>query len=303
MKDAISVIIVTRGINGYLRSCLDSLKAQEDISYLADFETLIIDNSQDSGFSSIVKKNYPWARLLVQERNLYYCESLNLGIKVSNGDYVLCLNDDVTLDKNFIRFALEGVRSKPRIGMISGKVMRQDRFTLDSTGLFLTPFRTVKERGYGRLDRGQFGKAGFVFGVCGAAAFYKREMLQEIKTGGYYFDPAFHIFYEDLDIAWRANRRGWKGYYVPQALAFHHRGGTVRKKEGIARPFARRYLDDNLEIDLIKNRYLCMIRNESLPDLIIRLPFILLYEICQWGYILIYKRGLISPLIKALKEL
>jgi len=42
---------------------------------------------------------------------------------------------------------------------------------IDSTGLFLTPWRTAKERGYGDKDRGQFGKEGYIFGVNGAVAF------------------------------------------------------------------------------------------------------------------------------------
>jgi GT2 family glycosyltransferase len=88
-------------------------------------------------------------------------------------------------------------------------------------------------------------------------------MLEEIKEEGEYFDSEFHIFYEDLDIAWRAKRSGWKGYYVPGAIAYHLRGGSVRGKSGIDKPFVRRYLNNQLQAGLIKNRYLAIIKNGS----------------------------------------
>lgn len=97
------------------------------------------------------------------------------------------------------------------------------------------------------------------------------------------------MFYEDLDISWRAERCGWKGYYVSEAIAYHARGASFRPLQGIGKPFARRYLSDGLQNDLIKNRYLCIIKNESLLGFIFQLPGFLLYDIMQWAYILFFK--------------
>lgn len=71
-------------------------------------------------------------------------------------------------------------------------------------------------------------------------------MLEEIKLGPDYFDADFRMFYEDLDLAWRANLFGWKAYYIPSAVAYHVRGGTARRRIGINKPFARKYLDEEL---------------------------------------------------------
>ena len=108
--------------------------------------------------------------------------------------------------------------------MVSAKVLRADGKTIDSTGLFLSVWRTAGERGHGLIDTGRFEREEYIFGVNGAVAFYRRQMLEEIKIGQEYFDPDFHIFYEDLDMAWRAQRAGWRGYYIPQAIAYHARG-------------------------------------------------------------------------------
>jgi len=286
-------IIITCAVKDYLESCLNSIKAQTHPKY----EIIIIDNLNDINFSQTIIKNYPEVKLYSQKENISYCEALNLGIKQSIGDFVLCLNDDVILDNGFIEKALRGFFIDSKVGMVSGKILRSDRETIDSSGLFLSFYRSAKERGYGLKDKGQFEKEGYIFGVNGAAAFYRKKMLEDVKEGLDYFDPDFHFFYEDLDIAWRAQRKGWKGYYISGAVAYHVRGGTARKNYGIDKPYARRYLSDALHLDLIKNRYLTIIKNESYLDFLLHLPYIILYDFFIWSYILIFRRRLIKKFL------
>lgn len=270
----VSAVIVAFGKSGCFESCLDSLKRQR----YPGLEVIVIDNS--SG------------------RNLFYCGALNKGIGMSRGDFVLCLNDDAVLDKEFIGKALRGFSRDARVGMVSGKILRPDGKTIDSTGLFLSPFRTAKERGYGKPDTGKFEKEGYIFGVSGAVAFYRRDMLEEIKRGSEYFDSAFNFFYEDLDIAWRAQNSGWRGYYVPQAIAYHVRGSSVRKSNGLNKKFARHYLSDNLYLDLVKNRYLTIIKNENFWGLLLHLPLIVIYDFFVYCYTLFFKFPLLKTIIR-----
>lgn len=150
----VSVVIVTCSKKDYLKSCLNSLKNQA----YSVFEIIVIDNSLNSNFSQEIIKRYPEAKLYSSLRNLSYCEALNKGIKMSKGDFLLCLNDDAILDKKFIEGALKVFNINERIGMVSGKILRSDGKTIDSTGLFLTPWRTAQERGYGLKDKGQYEK-------------------------------------------------------------------------------------------------------------------------------------------------
>lgn len=281
----VSVIIVTRGLKNYLRLCLDSVLRQTHYSY----EIIVIDNSLEPGFSRLIKSDYPQVKLYSSEENLFYCQALNKGISVSSGDFILCLNDDVVLDKDFLKQALRGFSLDSKIGTVSGKILRADGKTIDSTGLFLSVWRTAKERGYGLADTGRFEQEEYIFGVNGAVAFYRRKMLDELRIDAEYFDSDFHIFYEDLDIAWRAQRAGWKGYYIPQAIAYHSRGATVRGDEGIGKSFARHYLDDGLCADLMKNRWLAIIKNEAWPGFLSSLPFIVFYD-CIAAFYLIFSR-------------
>ena len=290
LKMMVSVIIVTIGAKDYIRSCLDSLFEQTHLPC----EIIVMDNSLAPDFALELNRAYPSVKIYSSKINLFYTGALNKGIKSSWGEFILCLNDDVVLDKNFIQEALGGFLVNQNVGLVSGKILREDRKTLDSTGLFLTLWRTAKERGYGQADVGQFDKSGFIFGVNGSAAFYRKAMLEAVKKQGEYFDPGFRMFYEDLDISWRAKKCGWAAYYVPAALIYHVRGGSFRPDSGINQPIARKYLSDQLHYDLIKNRYLTISKNETPFSFLLHLIPILIYDLCVWVYVLFFRPAVIK---------
>lgn len=293
----VSVIIVTIGAKDYLKSCLDSISTQ---SYLPS-ETIVIDNSLRPDFIHGINRLYPSVKTFTGSENLFYAAGLNKGINLSKGEFILCLNDDVILDRNFLQEALKGFLIREDIGMVSGKILRRDKKTIDSTGLFLSTWRTAKERGYGKTDSAEFKKNGFIFGASGAAGIYRRKMLDEIKDINGYFDSGLRMFYEDLDISWRANKRGWRAYYVPGALAYHVRGGSFRPDSGIGKAVARRYLNEQLHYELIKNRYLTIFKNETFLGLLLHLIPILIYDLCVWVYILLFQRKVIKLFLSKLK--
>ena len=294
----VSAIIVTIGAKDYIKPCLDSLLKQTCPPY----EIIVIDNSLKPDLAGLLNKLYPSVKVYSGPENLFYAPSLNKGIGEARGEFILCLNDDVVLDKDFIREELNGFLINEKIGMAGGKILRGDGKTLDSTGLFLTLWRTAKERGYGKPDSGQFEKSGFIFGVSGAAAIYRRKMLEEIKEGTGYFDSGLHMFYEDMDISWRANKRGWLAYYIPTAKAFHVRGGSSRPDSGIDKAIARRYLNDQLHYELIKNRYLTILKNETFLGSLLHLVPILIYDLCAWSFVLFFRPKVLKLFFNRLRR-
>ena len=293
----VSIVIVTSGSRNYLWNCIDSIKAQ---SY-SEIEVIVIDNSLNPDFSAKIRQSFPFIKLYSNPKNLYYGVSLNKGIEISRGEFILCLNDDVVLGRDFIRQALKGFSLKANIGMVSGKILRMNGVILDSTGLFLSIWYSAKERGYGQIDTAKFEKSGFVFGVSGSVAFYRKKMLEDIRQGQDYFDPAFRMFYEDLDVSWRANNRRWKAYYISSAKAFHVRGGSLRPDCGLDKPIARKYLNDELHSDLIKNRYLTILKNANLASFLMHLVPIVLYDFCAWGYVLFFRPKVAKIFLRNLK--
>jgi len=92
-----------------------------------------------------------------------------------------------------------------------------------------------------------------VFGASGAAALYRRAMLEEAVVGGEVFDESFFAYREDADLAWRAQLLGWSCLYLPDAVATHGRRVT---------PERRRALPPALNRMSVRNRFLLRIKNQ-----------------------------------------
>jgi GT2 family glycosyltransferase len=288
----ISIIIANCNKKDLLKTCIDSIKEQT----FTDIEIIVVDNASSDGSIEMLKTRCNDIKLIENKENLLFCKPYNQGIEASNGEFILCLNNDVVLEKDYLKEALYAINTDKKTGLVSGKILRMDKKTIDSTGLFLGRNRKAVERGYGKKDKGQYEKPGYVFGAGGACAFLRRSLLEDIKDKNGYFDETFGMYYEDLDLCWRARKKGWKAYYTPKAAAYHERGGTTVGKSPESRKIFP-YLSYDLKKRYIKNRYRCMLKNDSLWGILINLPFILWYEIKLWGYIILSssrKRG--SPL-------
>ena len=162
----VSVIIVTTNNLSGMDNCIRSLKNQS----FKDFDTIVVVNNSQYDIINNFRKGLPEATFIVNKGNLLFCRAYNQGIRQSKGECVLCLNDDVVLEDNFIEELVKAVNIDKRIGMASGKILRMDKITIDSAGLFLGKSRKPMERGFNQKDNGQYNKEGYIFGCCGAAA-------------------------------------------------------------------------------------------------------------------------------------
>jgi GT2 family glycosyltransferase len=298
----VSVSIVNYNGVGFLGDCLRSVMEQD----YPEIEVVLVDNKSTDGSVGFVRENFPAVRIIENDENSYFCRGQNIGIKSSGGDYVLALNSDVVLHREFVKEAVRAADADERVGSVTGRILRTGGGVIDTTGLFLGRDRRPLERGYGKADTGQHGQAGYVFGAGGVAPLYRRAMLEEVALEGEYFDEGYKAFYEDLDLAWRAMRRGWLAYYAPDALAWHKRGGTAKSGKPPLKLFASynfAYLTDELKARLMMNRYMTMLKNDRPLDVLANFPFILAYDIRVWTYVALFSPGAIPFFIKDLKDL
>ncbi len=288
----VAVVIVTWNAAPFISDCLRSLR---DLRR-PPAETMVVDNASVDGTLEIVRRGFPEVGLIRCESNLGFCRANNLGIARTTSPFVLVLNPDTRLGEDFLEVLLPAF-DDPRVGMAAGKLLRFDGRTIDSAGQDLARSRQPKDRGYGRKDRGQFDRDQEVFGVCGAAALYRRAMLTDLADQeGTIFDETFFAFYEDLDLAWRGRRRGWKAVYRHRAIGFHARGGTSRSR-GVRRRFAALLgRPPEVRFHVAKNRYLTILRNDTPRDYLVNLPFVLARDLGMIGLLLLTSPGVLLRL-------
>ncbi|MBT9151397.1 MAG: N-acetylglucosaminyl-diphospho-decaprenol L-rhamnosyltransferase [candidate division WS2 bacterium] len=70
-----------------------------------------------------------------------------------------------------------------------------------------------------------------IYAANATACLYKREMLEDIGL----FDESFFAYCEDLELSWRAYKKGWKSKYVPNSIVYHEGGGTTKNSKKLKR--------------------------------------------------------------------
>ncbi|MBF1042400.1 MAG: glycosyltransferase family 2 protein, partial [Candidatus Nanosynbacter sp.] len=73
-------------------------------------------------------------------------------------------------------------------------------------------------------------KPGEVFGATGGGAIYRAAIFDDIDM----FDEDFFMYYEDVDLSFRAQLAGWKVHFTPKAIAYHKVGASSKKVPGLA---------------------------------------------------------------------
>jgi GT2 family glycosyltransferase len=230
------------------------------------------------------------------DSNVGYCRGTNLGIRGTRSPFVLALNPDARLGPSFLEELLPAFED-PTVGLAAGKLLRLDGKTLDSAGQELGRSRQPKDRGYGRPDTGQYDRDETVFGVCGAAALYRRTMIDRVAgEGGEFFDEDFFAFYEDLDVAWRARRAGFRAVYRHRAVGYHLRGGTAESPTANERGKATLARGPDARFHIAKNRYLVILRNDTWGGYLSNLPFILARDVATFGLLALTSPGVLGRL-------
>ena len=270
MEYSISVVVVNYNKKKYLYRCLKSILNQ---SY-PDIELIVVDNGSSDGSIELVEAEFSKAKIIRNRENMFLAKPYNQGIRASNSNFILCMNNDVVLNKDYIKEAVSAFEIDSNIGSVTGKLIHPETKLIDSTGQILTPARRGYERGYKERDYNSY-REGYVWGIGGAAAFYRRTMLEDIKIEDQYFDESYRAYLEDLDLNWRSNNRGWRSYFKPAAVAFHYRGITGWRKKS---RFGFLNLSDELKLQYLKNRYTTLIKNDSLCSYIKNLFYILAYD-------------------------
>ena len=266
----VSIVIANWNGGEWLEGCLQSIRNLRRPPEAC----LIVDNGSEDHSKAVVEK-FPEVRWLPLHKNTGFCHANNVGFQQTTSEFVLALNPDTKLEPEFLEEQLRVFREREHVGATAGKLLRFDGKTLDTAGQQLSRSRQPIDRGYGKLDRGAFDEPEYVFSVCGAAALYRRRMLEAIQLSpGEFFDERFFAFYEDLDLCWRANRAGWKVFYVPTAVGFHARGATAQPGGNLARWTATWKRSPEVRFHVIKNRWLSQLRNDKISAWIRDFPWI-----------------------------
>ena len=256
-KTVVSVTIVTYNSRRFIGPCLDALLRQSGVP----FGVVVVDNNSTDGTRDILARFDGRIQIIHNERNLGFAAAQNQAIAASCSDWVLTLNPDVFLVPGFLREIVEAGGIDPSAGSVCGRLLSigPDLVApadprIDSVGIYFTPAMRHFDRGWREPADGRFSEMEYVFGASGAAALYRRAMIDDISEDGNFFDPDFFAYREDADVAWRAQLLGWACLYSPKAVGYHVRSVVAGN---------RRAVPPVLNMHSVKNRFLMRIKNST----------------------------------------
>jgi GT2 family glycosyltransferase len=244
----VSVIIPNFNGIAYLDGVLSSLERQT----LKNFETIVVDNGSTDGSCSFITARYPWVQIIQLPENFGFCKAVNEGIYASRAPYVLLLNNDREVEKDFVEEMLSAIRRHKKAFSCAAKMIQyHDRDRLDDAGNYYCALGWGFARGKGKNIH-LYEKEEPIFASCAGAAIYRRKIFEKIG----YFDEEHFAYLEDVDIGYRARIYGYENWYAPKAKVYHVGSGTSGSRYN---QFKIRYSSRNNIYMLYKNMPLLQI--------------------------------------------
>lgn len=221
MKPLPSVSIVVLNWNGLADTseCLESLRGAE----YPNRRTIVVDNGSSGDDVRVLQERFgETIHLIASGENLGFAGGANLGIRealAEGADYVLLLNNDVTVHAGFLDELVGAADRLPGAAALCPKVYFHDRpNVICSTGGRVNPWTgTARQVGRGEEDRGQYDEVSEWDYADGACMLLSREALERVG----FLDEEYFAYWEETDWCARAADAGYKCYYVPSARVWH----------------------------------------------------------------------------------
>jgi hypothetical protein len=254
-----------------LAGALDSLLAQTH----RELEVLVVDNASRDG-SPQLARGYPGVRLVANADNRGFAGAANQGLALARAAgseaYLVC-NPDIVLEPTYLERALAVLEAGPRRAAVQGRLWRHTPSSgvdprtasaaervIDTTGHVAFITRLFRNRGEGQPDSGAYERSEEIFGVSGAVGLYRVAALCDVACDGEVFDEDLFAYWEDIDLDWRLQLRGWQAWYAPRACGWHERGGAGPRRSAV------------VERLNFTNRFLVLLKNDDPASLARALP-------------------------------
>jgi N-acetylglucosaminyl-diphospho-decaprenol L-rhamnosyltransferase len=231
---AISVVAVTYSPGESLAVFLDSLEK----ATASPVEVVLADNgSVDGSVDAAVQR--PGVCVVPTGGNIGYGRAVNLGVAASSGELVVVANPDVVWEPGSLDELIAAAERWPEAGSLGPTIKTGDGTVYPSARALPSLGRGIGHALCGwwwpanpwtaayRRERGELaeGPTGWLSGSC----LLVRRAAFDAVAG---FDPAYFMYFEDVDLGERLGQAGWQNVYVPSAVVVHTGGHATARDPG-----------------------------------------------------------------------
>ena len=247
MTPELSIVIVSHNAREWLGQCLRSLRAHPEVAA----EIIVVENCSEDGSAELVREQFPEVKLLCNAQGQGFATNNNTGALACRAPLLLFLNPDTKVPPGSLQAMIDVVAQHPECGIFGSRLLDGEGEVERSMGRFPTVLSISIERLLQSvaflqpaLDRCShhyllgYEAERCVDWVTGACLWIRRETLDQ--AGGW-DGVNFFMYYEDVDLCYRARQTGCAVLYAPQSELYHyrnkapmdHRKKTMRQNQGV----------------------------------------------------------------------
>ena len=199
-------------------------------------EIIIVDDASYDDSVFYLKKNFPSVKLIKHKKNRGFSYSVNTGVRMAKGNLVVLLNTDVIPEKDFLKSVLDHFADKKVFA-----VSFRERGYYWAKGYFKDGF-VCHEQG------GETNEVHDTFWVSGGSGIFRRKFWMEL--GGMDEKLLSPFYWEDIDLSYRAAKRGLKLLWEPKSIVEHKHEATISK---LKKSYVQRIRERNELLFIWKN--------------------------------------------------
>lgn len=259
-KIRMKTTIIIPNYNGieYLENCLISLQKCEPF----DLHIIVVDNGSTDGCVELLKEKFPKVETVFLSDNTGFAPAVNRGLERVKTPYALLLNNDVTVEADFVKRMELAMDEHDSCFSVSAKMlMMQKPELLDGAGDLYCALGWAFALGKGKSAAEHYTKPAKIFSSCGGAVIYRMDILNKIG----FFDENHFAYLEDVDIGYRAKIYGYDNWYEPSAVVYHAGSGFS----------GSRYNEFKTRL-ASRNSIYIILKNMPFLQILMNLPFLLL---------------------------
>lgn len=218
MSKKVYVIVLNWNGKDDTLECLRSLRSTNYDNY----QIVLVDNGSEDDSVKAVRESFPEVEIVETGKNLGFAGGNNVGMKYAaqkGADYVFLINNDTTVDPNYLTELVAVGDSDANIGLIGSKIYyHSEPDTIWFAGGKTNWLKNKGEHiGLNEKDHRQYETQKEVDYLTGCSLLIKKEVIDKIGV----LEEDYFLYYEDTDFSMRARNAGYKIVYAPKSIIYH----------------------------------------------------------------------------------
>lgn len=202
---------------------IDDASSDSTVDWLIKKFSLIKNDNFYSSRFEIKHGKFIYVKLAINLKNLRFAQSVNRGVRIAKNKLILLVNNDVSPEPNILDKLLPHFNDNLVFGV--GLLEKEPNFNLNKKNSFILGGKNKLwfEKGIFFNSRASDFNSGETSWVSGGSGIFDRDKWLELQG----FDKRYYpAYWEDIDLSFRARKRGWKVLFESEAIVYHHHEST-----------------------------------------------------------------------------